>query len=106
MCSRSKFRIIIPVCNRIVEKSETVFHTDNTCCGIVDTAHGHFAFLHKFFEQRAIVKAIRLHCHIYTGIYRHFYGFLFVGSHMLARIQVVDVCPVRDYYAVPVQALF
>ena len=58
------------------------------------------------FQENAKVDAIGVHRHVDAGIDGQPYGVLLVLGHFLAGIQIVDVSPVSDNHAVPLQVLF
>ena len=87
----------------MVEEVKTVFHSQDAAHGIVDALHAHFALFDELFQQDAEVDAIGVHRHVDTSIDGDADGIFLVFGHMLAREQVVDVCPVGDDHSVPAQ---
>ena len=95
--------LLVPLATRIrfVEKSETVFGTEDSTYGIVDTLHLHFAFLHQFLQQDAEVDALGVHRHIDSGIDGEADGVFLVLGNNFAGEEVVDVGPVCHEESVP-----
>src|SRR5690554_8039702 len=91
------------VVNRRFEQTKTVFEAQHATNGVVDATHRYFAFFYQLFEQDAVVPVVGLHSHVDAGIDGHFDGLFFVGRHLLAGIEVVDVGPVGNNHTVPAE---
>src|SRR5690554_2794954 len=91
------------VVHRRFEQAKTVLQAQYATNGIVDATHRYFAFFYQLFEQDAVVPVVGLHSHVDAGIDGHFDGLFFVGRHLLAGIEVVDVGPVGNNHTVPAE---
>ena len=87
----------------LVEEVQTILQSEDATHGIVDARHRHLTLLHEFLQQDAEVHAVGIHRHINTCIHSHAHGVFLVLGHMFALKEVVDVCPVGDEHAIPLQ---
>ena len=86
-------------------ESQALLHAEDTAHGIVDTAHGHLAFLHQLFQQYTGVNVVGLHNHVDTRIDGYPQRVLLVAGHLFSRIQIIDVRPVGNQHTVPSRLL-
>ena len=103
MFIRAELLIALATGVGLVEKVQTILQSEDATHGIVDARHRHLSFLHEFLQQDAEVHAIGIHRHINTCIHSHAHGVFLVLGHMFALEEVVDVCPVGDEHAIPLQ---
>ena len=82
-------------------ESQTLLHTKDAADSIVNTAHGHLTFLDKLFQQYAGLYAVGLHNHIDAGIDSDAQRLFLVLGYALARVQIINICPVGNQHAVP-----
>ena len=62
--------------------------------------------MYQFFQKDAEVDAVGVHRHIDTGINGNANSVFLVFGNMLALEKIVDVGPVSDEHAIPVQVFF
>ena len=103
MFIRAELLIALATGVGLVEEVQTILQSEDATHGIVDARHRHLSFLHEFLQQDAEVHAVGIHRHINTCIHSHAHGVFLVLGHMLALEEVVDVCPVGDEHAIPLQ---
>ena len=102
---RAELRIVLLYGVGGVEEPEAVFEAQRAGGGVVDAAHGHLALVDKFLEQGAEIGLIGFHGHIDSGVDGYTDGVFLVGGHMLALVEVVDVSPVGDDEAIPLEVI-
>ena len=106
MLFRTEVSVFVNIPVWIVEQSEAVFQAQHTGNGVVNPAHGHFAFLHKFLKVSAEAHLVWHHRHVYAGVDGYFYGLFLCRRDVVARAKVVYVGPVGHDKSVPVKVFF
>ena len=104
VASKSGVAFDVPI--RVVEQPHAELEAQHAAHSVVDSAHRHLALLNKLLEIGAEREFVRHHRHVDAGVDGNLYSVLFVGCDMVAGAQVVDVSPVGNNHAVPVEVLF
>ena len=91
---------------RVLEKAQTHLHAENAAHGVVDARQRNLPFFDQIDNHVDALRIVRIHHHVDAGVDAHGNGFPFIGSHMITRVKVVDIGPVGDGHAVPVELFF
>ena len=76
MSLAAKLWIVLKLCIRLIEESETELQTENATYSVINTLHRHFTLLNKFLEIDGELAVIWNHRHVDTGIDRKLHRFL------------------------------
>ena len=90
---------------RLCKEVKTIFYSEDTANGIINTAHGHLTLVNQFLQQHAELHAVWVHRHVDTGVDSDTDGIFLILSHLLTGIEVVDISPVGNEHSVPSQIL-
>ena len=92
--------------HRMLKQAQTHLQAQHAADGVIEAGLGDAAFLHQLYNHVAAHRVIGIHDHVNTGIDTHGHSLFFVGGHVVADVEVVNVGPVGHQHAVPVQLLF
>ena len=89
----------------MLEQAQTDLQAQHAADGIIDAGHRDLALLGQVHDHVHAFRIVRVHDHVDAGIDAQRDSLPLVSRHVVARIEIVDVGPVRHQQAVPVQLL-
>ena len=89
----------------MLEQAQTDLQAQDAADSIIDAGHRDLALLGQVHDHVHAFRIVRVHDHVDAGIDAQRDSLPLVSRHVVARIEIVDVGPVRHQQAVPVQLL-